>query len=324
MSYIILNFQHGYGSFLGCLEYVAKNNLSDHGIIIPLVYGDEQKRIIHESYPDLDVFYSRELGELLNQVIYHGGDFCVYLCDWLRKRERVEKQIKGLLEAHVNVVDHSGRCKIIHPRDIIMEVSRNPRVRYLSLYCNRIDYSSSLLSSVYFKYKKRLGATGDIYTKVLEESLIASVQIECNRLLVFDTPEKTRLVRGSCDLDIKPGVYVSVSGIGNVPLQYKSLVNLYSICANDNLRIYTNNTDKIFHLGTKAPVDCLWHPNIKFVIGRAGWGIIKKSVQGWKPFIALPFNQEDDPEIFYNIQEMRELKLGRAWDGQDRDILKTK
>ena len=86
-QYIILNFLHGNGPYLRTIELALAVNdaLEDKGyerkrIIVPLVYGDRQKRIMEENFGEAirrrprEILLEKKLGSLIQPLLYSGNE----------------------------------------------------------------------------------------------------------------------------------------------------------------------------------------------------------------------------------------------------------
>lgn len=54
----------------------------------------------------------------------------------------------------------------------------------------------------------------------------------------------------------------------------------------------------------------IFDPRVKGVLARSGWGTLWKTMRAGKPFIAIPYRDGDDPEIFFNDKTVKRMGLG--------------
>jgi UDP:flavonoid glycosyltransferase YjiC (YdhE family) len=80
-------------------------------------------------------------------------------------------------------------------------------------------------------------------------------------------------------------------------------------------KIYANDVSKLRN-AVQATPDVLAHPSIVAHVARAGWGSIWLSILTGKPLVVPPYEADEDPEIFFNIQRIEELGIGMVFAGQ--------
>lgn len=56
----------------------------------------------------------------------------------------------------------------------------------------------------------------------------------------------------------------------------------------------------------------LFDPKVSAVIARSGFGTIWKAMRAGVPFLAVPYRETDDPEIYFNDQVIARFGLGRV------------
>ena len=64
----------------------------------------------------------------------------------------------------------------------------------------------------------------------------------------------------------------------------------------------------------KDPVKIKFNKNIIGIVARAGWGTISNSVILNKPLIVFPYSEGDDPEIFFNVEVLKDLDIAAIYD----------
>jgi len=334
MNYIILNFAYGYGPFLRATELAsAVNDVLEvktgnrFGIIIPWIYGDAQKKIMKqayrthlESHPD-ELLLDETLGKYLNSIFYGASTYEESLKHFLNNGTAVQNEIHKYISDGLHAVTFNGKKINIRKKDIAFEINRNPRITIpieKSYYTN-FAYASEIL--------ERAIDEPDIAVdkKMIEQAIPKFKEIENNNSLYFifepstfthndyadmvgykienTLPPLERGIAEDIDLEItERGIYVTVSGISQVADHYQILHEL-------DLPIYTN----VPHLipgSIEAPPSIISHKNIVLHISRSGWGSIWLSWRTQTPFIALPYDSNDDPEIFFNNRSIQKYGLG--------------
>ena len=116
-------------------------------------------------------------------------------------------------------------------------------------------------------------------------------------------PKKLKI---SPDVHIENGIYVmaSGSGIGVEPVkdQAKRLaLQGYQIVAPSWMNL---------EFATVASPEAIFHPGVKAVIGRAGWGILWDAQKAGKPFADIGLGEYDNPEIRFNRRSIVAAGLG--------------
>lgn len=65
---------------------------------------------------------------------------------------------------------------------------------------------------------------------------------------------------------------------------------------------------------TQLPAQHIAHPNIRCVIGRAGWGTLWECLNAGQVFVAIPALPGDDPEIAHNLRTLAATGLALTWE----------
>lgn len=161
MIVIINNFGPGYGPFVRTLElskavyWQLSQKLAERiNIIMPLVYGRQQIRIIEEEMKRDEFFrdkilLSEEIGDLIKPLLFSGKNISAELRSYSSQLEEVSESIKKILRKKVNVRKLDGTALEIDPRQIKIEVSRNPVVCFgiKNSYYSSIGYMSAILQT---------------------------------------------------------------------------------------------------------------------------------------------------------------------------------
>jgi len=296
---IICNPSYGNGPYLRSTEIaLAVNKLlpSQAKIIVPLVYGETQKRIMEEEFGNRkEIIFDDAYGEILYKIFYKNQTFESFLTQWIASVDNVSNEVKQYLQSTYS--------------HITLEIARAP------LVCTGISPSYCTLFARF----------SDIWERAIgipEINIADSVLLEAARKMRI--LEKTYSLRFICDPgtftgeitedieipltatphispnDMQKGIYASVSGISGLDqLQQESGI----------LTIYSNNTDIIPNSIYASPHN-IGHKNIIAHVARAGWGAIWESLLSDTPLIVTPYAPDDDPEIYFNNKKIEELGLG--------------
>lgn len=107
---------------------------------------------------------------------------------------------------------------------------------------------------------------------------------------------------------LEPGIYVSATGI-------PGLERIFTGAAKLGLRLYSNDPASVIG-SQKALPTAIGNPAIRFQFARAGWGAIWTSLLCGTPLVLAPYDESDDPEIFFNTRRVEELGIGVIYKNQ--------
>ena len=306
-KHIVLNCGYGNGPYLRSAEIAlaTANALNgDWKIIVPLLYGEKQRRIMHEEFGDEPRFiWDEEFGQLHRSVFFSGEPYANFLAQWTENVESVSTQTNDYL------ADTYGDS-------IAMEISRAPLLNLSTKrkYFNSFSRTSDILQAALAVAEIAIGnmvlASATEKMRILEESYDAHfISIPGTfepRPSDIAIPPSTK--PKSFSEDIEPGVYVTCSGIPNV-------TSLQEIADSFGLPIYTNDNEKISG-ATRLPPSALSSRQIVAHIARSGWGAVWSSLLTETPLITPTYDTDDDPEIFFNNRRITELGIGAVWKNQ--------
>ena len=127
---IVTNFAYGTGPYLRTTELaIALNDVLEKGgrarlgIIVPLVYGAKQEKIMREEFGDFykshpgEIILDRKLGSYLKNIFYGKESYARYLSRWMGRVDEVSVAINAYL-------------KSAYGKKIALELHRSPRVLY--------------------------------------------------------------------------------------------------------------------------------------------------------------------------------------------------
>ncbi len=341
---IVTNFAYGTGPYLRTTDLaVAVNDELERrghmrlGIIVPWVYGEKQKRVMWEEfaghekkYPG-EIMLDAELGALLRSVFYGDATYEQALLKWTDSYVFISDAAHQHLSGECEVETLFGEKRRASGKDIIMELSRSPRIRYdvAPAYFTTFAYIAEILE--HSRGVKEIDVSFDL----LEKGIKAANWVEGNqriRVIAWPAtfaylgelplryegeilvPPLAPLPRPNDDI-IDPGVFVTITGI-------PGLERLYADAKRLGLKLYSNDTDAV-----SGSVHALPHiipnKNVAFQFARAGWSSIWISMISGTPLVVPDFDAKDDPEIYFNNRSVEELGLGVVFRGQSlEDILK--
>lgn len=331
-EFIVTNFAYGTGPYLRTTELAIAFNeeLEKRGhdrfrIIVPLVYGNKQKRIMSEEFSAHTAKYPREivfdekLGGLLKKIFYDGNSpYEYYLDKWLKTVKPISFEIKKYL------TDKYGDS-------IKAELNRSPRVSYniAPSYFTSFGYIGEILEET-----RKIGGLG-ISPRVLDLSIEKINSIEKKQKLhclafpgtfSYSGDRKPRYLTEKEvpplvtppplnleDKKIDKGIFVTVSGI-------PGLEKMYSVASKLNSKIYSNNPHAIPG-SIKVSPKIIASKKIILHFARAGWNSVWLSLMSGTPLVLPEFDPSDDPEIYFNSLAIKKLGIGVVYNGQTTESL---
>jgi len=341
MKYISTTFAHGNGPFLRIVDLglainqeLELRNREKMNIIVPLVYGDRQKRIMKEDFEDVirknpDLILFDELhGQILNELFFKTGHYQENLEFLLKNQPKLEEMLRNHLSSSIKVSNFAGDEKKVKRGDIAFEISHNPRVAtgYENSFYTSIAYFSELLDRT---IQEDLGFDPSLLSVV---SGIAR-DIEADRNLHFlpepftfsydrsrkkgneiFTPPFIHTPNRNNE-DIPEGMYVTVTGIDG-------LKSLFDKVSEFGMKLYASPFEKNIENADKSHgPGIISNPNIKYQFGRTGWSTVWLSHLTETPLITPAYTEGDDPEIFFNEKSVVKLGLASIFRGDPNEAL---
>lgn len=103
------------------------------------------------------------------------------------------------------------------------------------------------------------------------------------------------------------GVYVMFSGTDSATEANRSLVK---VAKEAGIDVYTSPWENV-EGAIKMPPEIISDENMVAILGRSGWGTGWQAMQLELPWLVAPYQEGDDPEIYFNNQTIQALNLGR-------------
>lgn len=339
MHYIVTNFAYGTGPYLRTTELaIAVNNrLSDLGkerlgIIVPLVYGERQRRVMreefgehHNRFPN-EIFLDEALGKILGGVFYgeraYEASLRLFVDEHTVRSDEAARHLPGLFP--VETLD--GERHTIDGSAIAYEFSRAPRIRYrVAPEINvTFGYISEILEHVLEEPEELIAVDRGLVEKAIpvaraiehasafhclaEPGIFSYLPRRAPRYKteVFVPPTITTPTQN--DDAVAEGIYVTITGIPGLERLYREAHEL-------GLKLYSNDPNAVSGAEYLSP-HVISNPVIKLQFARSGWGSIWHSQLSGTPFVAPAFDRFDDPEIYFNNLCIEKLGLGIVYRGQ--------
>lgn len=331
MRAIVTNFAYGYGPFLRTTELaleVGSRLPEPPAILVPHVYGEKQKRIMLEEFPEgADrIILDPVLGGILRRVFYADSTYEAALSAWVERYEEASADAKRHLSGPIEGETLSGRKTTLQGSDIFLELSRAPRLTYdvAPSYSATFGHISEILRATMAAPLSAIAADRALVARALPiaerleetQALIglaepgtfsydtSRVPLE-NEVAISPTIRAARPYEGP---ELAPGIYVTVTGI-------PGLERLYEEARALGLLVYTNDPERLPG-SVKASPDALASDAILLHFARSGWGSVWGSMLLGKPTIVPAFDPADDPEIYFNNLCVEKLRLGIEYRGE--------
>lgn len=336
----VTNFAYGTGPYLRTTELLIAFNdaLEARGkeripFIIPLVYGEKQKRVMREEfgahaekYPD-EFLLDERFGVILKTIFYGDATYEDALGKWVAHMEDVSSDARTHLRGTFEIETLGGGKKTVNGKEIVVELNRSPRIRLnvAPAYSTSFGYISEILKESIEAEREAVNidatllAKGVKITRAIEESQKMTAMaypatfswrkdyapLYATEVLV---PPITSLPHGDQGGIAEEGIYVTITGI-------PGLERLYEEARNIGLMLYSNDTDAVKG-STKALPHVVQNKKIIFQFARSGWGSVWLSLFSGTPIVVPEHDPKDDPEIFFNNRAVEALGIGMVYHGE--------
>lgn len=299
-------------------------------IVVPLIYEGRQEQILRETFPARqdEIYLDRQLGLLYEQVLFRNGRFDQHLAELIANQSRVQDLILEHLSGNLEVkLLATGETVDLNGRDVVLDVNAGSRfITHQDSYFVFPVLLSELLeetakTDLPFDHEKLSAIQRAAQDR--ESQYLAKFIPEIHTFSYKDddypregktfTPPLKHPVENPPEIESE-GIYVMTSGTGS------EVENVTTSAQDLGLELFKSPFIHVDY-GRSAIPDVIYHPNIVAVFGRMGWGTGWISQQAEKPFIVIPYNFPDDPEIYFNLKTLQEKKLGLVYQGQ-RDIVR--
>lgn len=336
----VTNFAYGTGPYLRTTELLIAFNdvLEARGrvripFIIPLVYGEKQKRIMREEFgahaekhPD-EVLLDERFGAILKTIFYGDATYVDALKKWTEHMDDVSREARKYLGGVCDVETLGGVKKKVNGKEIVVELNRSPRIRLdiAPAYSTSFGYISEILKESLeigrgaVNVDATLLARGEEVARAIEESqkmtamaYPATFSWRKDYLPLYATevlvPPITSLPHGDSEGTFEKGIYVTITGI-------PGLERLYEDARRIGLKLYSNDTDAVKG-SKKALPHVVQNKKIVFQFARSGWGSVWLSLFSGTPIVVPEHDPKDDPEIFFNNRAVEALGIGMVYRGE--------
>lgn len=293
----------------------------------------------------LRVFFDARLGKLLGRITLRDNDFRQNVSDIADSQEDVQalgrahvaRGLRNLVEFTDDGKDSPSACEF-QAEDLTLELNHGSRAAFLPR--ERAFYFFPCMLSDLLKSPEVM-STLDESTRAKALSRITALEASYARIFlpivhtfswdsswkqpsnVCFTPFPRPAPESQSSAPPKgPGVYLMPSGVGNKgnELVVKAARAMLEALG-EALAIYYPPADEPpkgfkerFPHAVPLNPRAIPHPDIRFVVGRAGWGTLWECLNAAKVFVAIPALPGDDPEIKFNLRTLRNRNLGIVWE----------
>ncbi|RJQ36791.1 hypothetical protein C4552_02780 [Candidatus Parcubacteria bacterium] len=339
MRYAVVNFAYGRGPYLRTVELALALNAAREGrrqerlgIIVPWVYGEDQRRVMLEEFAQHDIKHPGEilldatLGAILKRVFYGESDYETALKSFVTEGADASRDAQMYLAGQLAVQNLSGESNAVPGSDIVLQLARSPRVdfgispRYDVTFAHISEILEHVLgeSSEMVKVDRNLVREAIPMLRVLEEKAkfvglaepgtFSYLEGRMRRYRTERAIPPTITPPAPNDDPLDVGIFVTVTGIPGLERLFQEAKAL-------GMHLYTNDPDAVPG-GERMLPHVVPNPAILFQFARAGWGSVWLSQLSGTPLVVPDFDPADDPEILYNNRCIEVLGLGIVWRGE--------
>lgn len=311
-------------------EILRSQNLHPPVLVLPEIYGENSNRILREEFPNnLDeIFISKDLGAILKQTEFSPAGYPAHMQEVEEKQPKVYREVLDFLSRQFTATSLSGETREFFPGGRRLEINAGANVVASQPHEQKTHfYFPVMLSELVDGIEKDDGINFIYDPNTLETVLKYAADFEKTYLTTqlgfihtfsFDpaydkrgkiltpAPKKIKIPP---EIEIKNGIYIMASGSG---IGVNEVIEQARRLSAQGYQIVTPpwiNLD----FATSALPDAIFHPGIKAVIGRAGWGILWDSQKAGKPFADIGSGDYDNPEIRFNRRSIRAHGVGDAF-----------
>lgn len=316
-------------------QILSENSLPGAAIVLPSIYGDRTKQILLEDFPLLadTIYLSEGLGEILKKTEFSRAGYQAHMREVATHQPQVYQQLLDYLSRPFTASSLAGNTKEFTPKGKRLEINaganvtasqpgeRNTHFVFPVLLSEMME--RTLSDSDIGKYFDHPTLERVIRIAKEFEATYRTTQIPYIHTLYgqedYDTkgkiltpPLKKVAPAPPIELQRGKGVYIMVSGseIGREPVEDQALQlekQGYEILFPPWLKL---------DFGKASLPNVVFHPDVKVVMGRMGWGIGWQSQVAEKPFIAMPHLWFDNPEMYFNLTALQRSGLGMVFEAR--------
>ncbi len=315
---------------------LGENELPGAAIVLPSIYGERTRDILREDFPDQEgnIYLSDGMGEILKRTEFSRAGYQAHMREVAAHQPKVRDALLEYLSRPFLATSLDGKTREFQPDGKRLEINAGANVTaslpgektthfiFPVLLSEMIDATlADPQISNYFDHKtleeaRKIAADFESTYKTTQipyvHTLYGQEGYDTTGKILTPPLKKGRPVP-QLDLPDDNGIYIMASGseIGK------------EIVEDQALQLQKQGHEILFPPWLKLPFgkaalpDSVFHPGVKFVMGRMGWGIGWQSQVAGKPFVAMPHLWFDNPEIHFNLTALKESGLGMVFQAGD-------
>ena len=311
-------------------EILKDHHLRGPVLVLPDIYGESSKRILSEEFPNnLDeIFISGELGRILRQTEFGSAGYQVHMREVAQNQPKVYEQVLENLSRPFLATSLAGRTQEFSPSGRRLEINAGANVAasapdekrthfYFPVVLSELVQGILEDNDINFTYDLKTLETVLKYAQDLEKTYLSTQlgyihtfsfreSYDANGKILTPAPKKYKTPPS---IEIKNGIYIMASGSG---IGVDVVTNQAKKLSQEGYQIVCPpwmNLD----FATIASPEAIFHPGVKAVIGRAGWGILWDAQKAGKPFADIGSGEYDNPEIRFNRKSIIRAGMGKAF-----------
>ena len=328
---------------------ISKNPKNiNYGIILPEKNISTSKRLIINHFLEniklsswnIEIFLCEDLSEYRQKIDFENfSENMINLKNLSKKFDSFQENINEIFSKEITLKSISklnsikinsdeiimciSRCSIYSYPFKSIEISYGPQSKIFSIWRDQLKKKGDLSEDSYLFLDKIIRKYSRVEEKniinylSIPSSLTNEIKIESNfkkfenkENFVFCPPLYTQYNNSKKSIDnanqtSKNNLYIYFSGT-NIS-ERTSVINYLKEKIPTNFTIFTNRKNLFQNSIYQEPL--FNELNFKFVIARAGWGLVWNCLILSIPLVIFPPNKYDDPEINLNYQTLIKLNL---------------
>ncbi|HLC19642.1 MAG TPA: hypothetical protein VJK72_01900 [Candidatus Nanoarchaeia archaeon] len=320
MQFIFANGNHGNAPVVmavGISQLIASQNAAATGedwqIIVPEIYGREGKILAEEQLLDRRVVIDRELGRLLKQLFYTGGDFNDQMDALIANRASVEKAVREHLDKMYGKMGLEVNCGAYVTADcenyfvfptthtkLYQRTLQTPELMQ-RFDMSKLERLTEMMSEVDNRFEKIF---------IPEYNPYSFDKKQRTGEKEISTPPLARHQPRNNDEIPKGLIYCMLPGTG---AEYDAILRKAHGYreAGRPVAVQKWHTGPEFEGFLKLHPQVISNPNVERVISRAGWGTIWLCQVTGKELEHVPYSLYE-PEVYFNAKTLNEVPMRDA------------
>lgn len=360
MKYIATTFAHGNGPYSRCVEWAIEVNnvreergLPRQKIVVPLVYPGRQERIMREEietnvspdfleeHPD-EILLDRKHGEFLLKLMFKGKNYIENLGLLVKAYQGVEEDIQRHLDGKRDVETLDGKVEEMDLWDAELQLGLNNRMQTgiknqfytaggagpfdeileRAITDERITMDRNVMKKVIPIAKRMIEKQKKIFSN--EPGVFSYNSLRWARNNEISTPPFVHPPKPDYTELPGDGILVTATGIDGVRES-----GIYNAVADMGMEIFAPKfavnsfPEEIRERVISLNPSQINNPHVIAQYARAGWSSIWLSHLAEKGFLTPPYQENDDPEMFFNEKGIEKLNLGVIIGKNARSVLEN-